>query len=347
MTTILETAARANADRAHQAALADFIKLARLTARGISYLEAKQDPNASKRVLELLSKTVVGAGSLTDWSAIAEYRTASNAFSESLRTASIYDAALPFFAPAPLRSRGITVTTGISGAVVGENQNKIVSKILLGSALVEPRKSVGFVVASDEVFKRQDETTTRLFESELRKAVAAATDAVFLAELIAATTPTASAGSTLANVTTDIAVLLAAVTTHANSVLFFICSPANMKKLATKANSLGAPAFPNIGPNGGTFMPGVTAIASDQISSGAALLVDATQIAGSADIIALARSNNPTLQMVDSAPDSPETASTVVLSLWQHGLQALVAERFFGFTLLRATAVASLSGVSY
>jgi hypothetical protein len=50
---------------------------------------------------------------------------------------------------------------------------------------------------------------------------------------------------------------------------------------------------------------------------------------------------------VDTSPDSPPTASTNLISLWQSDLLARRMERFFGFTVMRASGVASLSGVNY
>jgi hypothetical protein len=50
---------------------------------------------------------------------------------------------------------------------------------------------------------------------------------------------------------------------------------------------------------------------------------------------------------MESAPDSPPTGATVMLSLWQNDLVALRMERFFGFTLMRSNGAASLSGVNY
>src|SRR5262249_13345787 len=159
-----------------------------------------------------------------------------------------------------------------------------------------------------------------LFNSELTKAVVAATDSVFLAALIAATTPTPSAGATLANITTDFDTLLGAITTSATSRIYYVTSPANMKGIVTKATAGGQPAYPNVGPNGGEIFPGVTAIASDQISSSAALMFDATAIVGNSDSIRLDASNEAALQM-ETAPDSPATAATVKLSLWQQDLR--------------------------
>jgi hypothetical protein len=75
-------------------------------------------------------------------------------------------------------------------------------------------------------------------------------------------------------------------------------------------------------------------------------MVAADGLAGSADIVALDASRQALLQL-DTAPDSPPTAGTVPTSLWQTDSVGLKAERHFGFTIHRDTAVASLSGVSY
>jgi hypothetical protein len=118
-----------------------------------------------------------------------------------------------------------------------------------------------------------------------------------------------------------------------------------MKGLVAKYAG-GTPAFPNLGPTGGELWPGVTAIASDQISSSAALMFDSTALVGNADLIIPGRSEQGTIQM-ETAPDSPPTGATTVISLWQNDLVALRMERFFGFTIMRNNGVASLSGVNY
>jgi hypothetical protein len=215
----------------------------------------------------------------------------------------------------------------------------------LGTQLLEPKKSAATIVVTKELVELSG--AQQLFANELTKAVVAATDSNFIAALIAATTPSASAGATLANITTDFDTLFSAVTTSASSRLFYVTSANNMKSIMVKANTAGAPVFPNLGINGGELFPGVTAIASDSISSSAALLFDATAIVGNSEAIIPGRSEQGTLQMESTAPDSPPTASTVMLSLWQNDLLALRMERFFGFTVMRSSGVASLSGVNY
>jgi hypothetical protein len=120
-----------------------------------------------------------------------------------------------------------------------------------------------------------------------------------------------------------------------------------MKKLVLKANTIGAPAFPGLTLSGGQILGGIQAIASDSIPSGAALMFAADAIVGNSDAILPGKSEQATLQMESTSPDSPPVAGTQLLSLWQNDLLALRMERFFGFTIMRSSRVASLSGVSY
>ena len=91
---------------------------------------------------------------------------------------------------------------------------------------------------------------------------------------------------------------------------------------------------------------GVTALVSDSLPSGAALLLDASQIMADSGTITLDTARHASIQF-ETAPDSPATASTVPANLWQHDLVALKAERDYAYSVMRSTAVASLSGVSY
>ena len=119
-----------------------------------------------------------------------------------------------------------------------------------------------------------------------------------------------------------------------------------MKKLVFKSNSVGSPAFPGLSLTGGTVFGGVTAIASELDPGNTALMFAADAIVGNGDVIVPGRTEQATLEM-ETAPDFPPSASTVPLSLWQSDLLALRMERFFDFTVMRASGIASLSGVNY
>jgi hypothetical protein len=326
-----------------RAAKGDFFKLGLLMMKHGGVVGAREHAKverASERVQSILKSAVTGIGLET----LADYQNIQAAFAESLRSLSVFDAVLDGgMVRAPLRSKGFSITTGITGAVVGERAFKPISSVVLAQQLLEPKKASAIVIVSKELANFPG--SQQLFADELTRGVVAATDVSFLAALLQATTPTASAGATLANITTDFDTLFSAVTTHATSRLFYVASPSNVKSIMVKANTAGAPVFPNLGVTGGELFPGVTAIASDALT-GTALLFDSTSIAGNADVIVPGRSEQSAIQM-ETAPDSPPTGATTVISLWQNDLVALRMERFFGFTIMRPSGVASLSGVNY
>jgi hypothetical protein len=297
--------------------------------------------------LETVNKTATDPGTLSSWSAVAPYTTLADAWIETLRSVSVFDAMLAGgMRRVPLRARFVRVTTAIASTAVSENSVKPISSLALGDALIDPVKAAAIVIISEELLRLSNPSANSVLDAELRGAVIAATDQKFLADLVAATTPTPSAGSTLAQIVTDLGVLLGAVSTGAGSKLFYITSPTNMKKLSMKASTTGAPAIPLIGPNGGQLMPDVSAIASDQVGSGVALMVDATGIVGNSDALVPSMARQATLEFA-TTPDSPPTAATVFQNLWARNQVALRVERFFAFEIGRTSAVASLSSVAY
>jgi hypothetical protein len=307
--------------------------------------KAVEAERCTPRLKELFTKAAVTPGDLTSWSAISDYENISTAFLESLRTQSVFDAAFPSMVRAPLRSRSFSVTTGIQGSVVPERSVKPISSLSLTQQLLEPKKAGAIIIISKEVMNFPG--SQQLFASELTKGVVAATDANFLAGLIAAAgSSVPSGGATLAQIAVDMETLLSNVTTHASSVLFYVTTPSNLKGIVGKSNTAGAPAYPNLGPMGGEIFPGVVAIPSDSIAASTAILFDATSICANSDLITPGRSEQATLQL-ETSPDSPPVAGTTLLSLWQNDLISLRLERWFGYTVLRSSGVAVLTAVNY
>ena len=93
-----------------------------------------------------------------------------------------------------------------------------------------------------------------------------------------------------------------------------------------------------MGPNGGT-VSGVRVITTDVLETDEMLAFDARQIAADRGTVGISASENATIDVTGG--DTP------AFSLWQKNCRGLRAERMFGFTILRAAAVASLDGVSY
>jgi hypothetical protein len=232
MSIAQQVAERVESD-AKRAARGDFMKLCHLLLKHGSPYNARnaaEAERASSRVQNILAKAAVSPGGLDTWSSIADYINVQQAFQESLRSLSVFDAVLADgMVRAPLRSRGFSITTGIVGGTIPERSIKVISSLSLSQQLLEPRKSVAVINCSKELMNFPG--ATQLFAAELTKGVVAATDSNFITALIAATTPTASAGATLAAAITDFDVLLTAVTTSATSRLFYVSSPAKLNHL--------------------------------------------------------------------------------------------------------------------
>jgi hypothetical protein len=182
-------------------------------------------------------------------------------------------------------------------------------------------------------------------DRELRSAVAAATDARFLALIAAGATSFPSSGSTASGALLDLRALLQSVSTGVGSQLFLIVPPTIAKAWATIGDTAGGKLFPDAVWNGGTI-GGVPVIPSDGASSQTIILADATGIAAAQEGARFDTSSQGSIQL-DSAPDSPPTASTNMISLWQNDLRAIKVERFFAAKPVRPNAVAVVTGANY
>ena len=331
------------------------MKLARLATsfRGnyLAALNAREGQVAAERVQRIM-KAAVDTGNMTvssTWGGVlAEYRLMSDGFVESLRNIGVFDRLLSDgMRLAPLRTKFAMVTTGATGATIGELNAKPLTSMALDVDAIEPLKSTSIIVLSRELVDQGNPAADGLFNAELKRSVVAATDQTFLADLYASVTPTASAGTSTANVLTDLAALLAAVDITATSRVYHIVSPAAAKELICKVGASGDQAFPRLGVNGGEILTGITTLTSDNLPTGAALMIVADGIMGNSDLVTVDGSEQADVEMVSSAPDSPPTGGTVMTGLWQHSLKALRAERSWGFSIVRTRSVHALSGATY
>ena len=76
------------------------------------------------------------------------------------------------------------------------------------------------------------------------------------------------------------------------------------------------------------------------------IVCDAAQIAGNVGTVLFSASRQAALQF-DTAPDSPVSGSTPVVSLWQKGMLGLMASRYFSADKMGANGVALVTGASY
>jgi len=262
-----------------------------------------------------------------------------------LRNFGAFDAMLPAMRRVPFRVRIGASTIGITGTTVPQASAKPISKLSLSGTQISERKAIALLVVTDELARFGDVVAGNLFAVELSNAVAVETDQTFTNTLIFNAPVVGSSGTTAEHVRNDLRAMLAAITTSARSQLFLLMPSAIAKTLAVLHDSSGSGAFPTMNYNGGSI-GGIVALVSDGVLANTMVLVDGQQVAAASETIQLSASNEAIVQM-DSAPDSPPTASTPMTSLWQNNLSGLKAERTFGVEKLTAAAAVVLTNVAY
>ena len=349
MPTPLETLGKINRDVETNTRAKEFANVARWLMVGKGNLgnaiHEAQAHRATEKILTGL-KAAVAAGSTGDanFAAPLAYQELADGFLVSLRNIGVFDAALPFAVDVPLNTQVAVTTTGVTAASIGEGQVKVISKISLSASALTPRKAVAIIVATSELLRAGGARAARLFQQELSRAIAAETNSRFLSVISTGITPTASSGSNAAAIAVDMGALLGALSLGVGSKVFIAMSPGDVKHFAIQVSTTGAPAFPGMTINGGDYC-GCTVIPTDALS-GSIIAFDASQLAMGSTGLEIDASNRASVQM-DTAPDSPPSASSNMVSLWQLNQTGLRATRYFGCERLRSTAVSAISNVSW
>ncbi|MDG4889280.1 phage major capsid protein [Mesorhizobium sp. WSM4887] len=305
--------------------------------------------DAPPRVLDAIRamKSAVAAGSIGNgtWgSELAPYKVVSDAFMDSLRNTGAFFRILDSMVKVPLRSQLVAFTANATGYVTGEGSAKRMTRSAFEREYVDAFRAVAFVVVSNELLKL-GALADPLIANELRGAVSFTADEQFLTILDAGANTSASVGSTVNGVQQDLKVALAATDLGAQSRLFFIAHPDRVKLLATMTID-GGFAFADVNPvTGGTLLR-TPLLPCDACASDAFYVVDASGLAGNADAIQVDNFRHATIQF-DDAPDSPPTASTTVINLFQRGLTAIQASTYGGAKVVRSNSVYKLTGVDW
>jgi HK97 family phage major capsid protein len=347
--TVLQRIGQLHRDQEVSAKAQDFCELARWTmfAKGNTEaaVRAAQAAKANGRVVDVLKAAVApGTTQHGTFAAPLAFQELADGFLQSLRNIGLFDGALPFAKQLPINLQVVVTTIGATAASVGEGQSQMISKIQLAATALNPRRAVAIVVASDELLRAGGALASRLFGAELQRAVAFETDARFLSLITNGVAATTSSGSDSFGIAQDFANALGALSLGNGSKVFVAMNPNDVRHVSVQIASNGERAFPTVNIDGGDYA-GATIVPSDAVS-GQIVAFDASQIAANGNDIELDSSNQAAIQM-DSAPDSPPSASTPATSFWQNNLTGLRATRYFGCERLRVGAVSVISGVSY
>lgn len=329
----------------------DFVRLAKALGRaGGSLTEAVHyaaaDPYG-ERVTTVL-RSAMGAGSVENasWAGnLVGYNILAAGFIESLRAASVFDRLLAdgTLRRVPLRTRLAISTMAATGALVGEGAPTPVSSLAFSAQGLQPVKTQALIAVTQELITGTTAAGNSLLATELRNGVAASTDAAFLAGVSTGAQAVAGSNAPL----TDLGAALEVVNTTGNGRPYLVVDPHTANRLATKATTTGEQAFPSMTPNGGE-LAGVPVLVSDQVpaadSNGRkAVLLDATAIAGDAEAPMMDASTQAALQLASN----PSTGAQQLVSMFQTDSVALLANRWIGFEVIRASGVVVIEDVAW
>lgn len=312
--------------------------------------------NDSTPEVALALKAAVGAGSTTDatWAKPLVNPSITEDFLPLLRAATIVGKIpglykVPFNVNVPSQTGGGTINW------VGELKPKPVTAMAFAMETLTWAKVAAICVLSQELVRFSNPSAERLVRDSLVKDIAAFVDAQFINPAVAAVAgvnpasitngaPTAAA---TANPWADLLGLINHFATNNIPVdgLTFIMSPANALALSFRMNSDGSQQFPGVGVGGGSWK-GLTFITSNVVSTNVVALQPALILYADDGGVTIDASTEASLQM-DSAPDSPLTATTVLASMFQMNAVALRAEQYINWKRVGTNSVKYLTAAAW
>lgn len=320
--------------------------------------------------LETILKTAVAAGTTTDatWAApLVEYQQMAGEFIELLRPKTILGR-IPGLRNVPFNISMPGQTTGSSVGWVGEAKAKPVSKLTFDTTTLRWAKAAGIVVLTDELVRFSNPSAEAIVRDDMAGAIAQFLDEQLLnpdvaevvnvspASITHGVTAIPASGPDADDLRTDVKAVfqafIAANLSPAGAV--WIMSETMALAIGMMQNALGQPEFPGLGVNGGTFfgLPVITSSSSALDDGGSPdghrlILVKASEILVADDgQIMIDVSREASLQM-DSEPDEPTAAGTVMVSLWQRNMVGIRAERWINWKRRRTAAVQYITGANY
>lgn len=316
-------------------------------------------PNARGEIFTFKGDPVA-AGSTTGWgSPISELSKYSAALVETLRPLSVLGR-MTGFRRVPFNTKFPRFVTGGSVSWVGQGMVKPLSPLSLETIEFGFSKLAGIIAFTKELAQNSDPSVEELVRADMLAAIAAFSDQQFLDPNIGAVADVSpasitfgaveveSSGSTADQVEADMASLFASVTTNKANAYLLMREDVAIA-LARLRTTSGDRLFPEISTNGTIWR--VPILTSNNVptdpsspSNDLIVLVDAAEVFLAEGDIEFEPLQHVSLQM-DTAPDSPDTASTVTVSLWQRNLVGIGVRRFIRWQRRREGAVAYISGI--
>lgn len=317
----------------------------------------------------MVLKAAVDAGTTTDatWAApLVVYQNIASEFIELLRPATIIGR-IPGLRRVPFNIQMPSQTSGSTVGWVGQGKPKPVGELAFSSLSLGMAKAAGIVVLAEELVRSSSPSAEAIVRADLIAAIAQFLDLQFIDPAVAAVANVSPAsitngatvvdatGTTAAAFRADVKTAFATFTGANISLggLVWIMTESQALAFSMIQNALGQPEYPGITATGGTLF-GIPVIASENVPAEGGspageriILVKASEILLADDGgVTLDVSREASVQM-NTAPDDPATASTVMVSLWQNNLVGLRAERFINWARRRTEAVVVIEGAVY
>jgi hypothetical protein len=333
-----------------------FLKMARHVALtgglGSAWEAFAADPANAQYV-----KSAVSAGSLGGTTWAEPLASMSNAFLAVIRARSAFGRMSADFRRVPLNVRTTFNTTAAAASWLGEGQQLRFSAGAFDYEDLEPRKLTAAVALSQDLMKFAADESMSTIERDMGDSLSKALDDTFLdpaqggtdstpSSITAGVTPIIASGTDAAAFRRDatdlVALMVAAGGVMARPV--WVMSPTMALSLALADGGL-------LRDGKLAELPVLTtlAAATTDASSPTAeriFLVDTAAIVYGDDGLEIDSARHASVQM-DSAPDSPPTASTVPINLWQHNMVAIKAVRLINWAKVNAGAAGFITGASY
>lgn len=317
---------------------------------------------------DMILKTAVNAGNTTDTtfaSPLVNYQVMTQEFIDYLRPRTIIGR-IPNLRKVPFNVKVPSQTGGATVNWVGEGKVKPLTSAAFSSVSLTYSKIAGIIILTDELVRLSNPSAETLIREDLANSIVQFMDSQFLditkaaddvspASVTNGLTPDNPTGTTAAALRLDLGNLLKGM--YANNVasgLVWIMTQQQALSISLMQNSLGQAQFQGINPEGGTLL-GYPVITSENIpaaggspTDGYPIIIMRPQDILLADDgnVTIDASREASLQM-DTAPDSPPTASTVTVSMFQQNMVAIRAERWINWKKARSTAVDLIQGGRY
>jgi HK97 family phage major capsid protein/HK97 family phage prohead protease len=312
--------------------------------------------NDSTPEVALYLKAAVAAGNTTDttWAAPLVNRVVTDEFLELLRPATVVGK-IPGLRTVPFNCKVGSQTAGGTYGWVGEAKPKPVTSLAFSSETLDITKIAGIVILTEELVRLSNPSAEALVRDDMIKGIAQFIDGQFLNPAVAAVagvnpasiTNGAATAAATASPLADIMGLINHFATNNIPVdgVTFILSPANALALSFRTHSDGSPMFPGVGLAGGSYR-GLTFITSNAATTNVVALQPSLILFADDGGVTIDMSREASVQM-DSAPDAPATATTVLVSLWQTNHVGLRAERFINWKRVNTNAVKYLTAAAW